>query len=127
MSKAEEILDLMIRDEGLPEPEREYRFARDIVGGHKGIRQRLADLNLKDWRFDFAWPHLMLACEIEGGGWVGGRHTTGKGFEADLRKYDAAMRYGWTIYRCSPAMVTEGGAISTLRGLIYAKAESCKN
>lgn len=123
MSQIEDLLDLMIRDEGLPEPVRELRFAREIVGGHKGIRKRLADLELKDWRFDFAWPNLMLACEVEGGGWVGGRHTTGKGFEGDLRKYDAAMKYGWTVYRCSGAMVKEGVAIQTLKGLLYAKAE----
>ena len=123
MSQLEDLLDLQIADEGLPEPEREYRFAREIVGEGKGIRARLKDADLKDWRFDFAWPSLRVACEVEGGGWVGGRHNSGKGFEGDLRKYDAAMNYGWTVYRCSGAMVKDGVAIQTVKKVLYAKAQ----
>lgn len=47
-------------------------------------------------------------------------HTRGAGFEEDLRKYDAAMRLGWTVYRCSPAMVRQGVAIDTIKRLILA-------
>lgn len=113
--------------EGVPEFVREYKFARDIVGEGKGLRNRLKEAGLKDWRFDFAWPHYQLACEVEGGGWVGGRHNTGKGFESDLRKYDAAMKHGWIVYRCSPAMVKDASAVQTILRLLYAKAESRKD
>lgn len=102
---------------------REYRFAAIHVGLGKGIRQRLKDANLKDWRFDFAWIELKLAVEVEGGGWVSGRHTRGAGFLGDLMKYDAAQRMDWTVYRCAPEMVKNGMAISTIQRLLAVKRE----
>lgn len=95
----------------------EHKFAREVVGNTPGIRQRLKDAGLQDWRMDYACLPIRLAVEIEGGAWVGGRHTRGKGFEDDLRKYGAAMRLGWTIYRCSHAMVRSGEAYDTIAEL----------
>ncbi len=95
MSKPEEQFALQIKAAGLPVPEREYKF-------HPTRR----------WRLDFAWPAHNLAVEIEGGIWVGGRHTRGSGFEADLEKYNACVMHGWTLYRFTPKMVRDGEAIS---------------
>ena len=100
-SNLEETLLLHIRSSKLPSPEREYKF-------HKTRR----------FRFDFAWPDLMFAVECEGGTWAKGRHTTGAGFEADCMKYDEALRLGWTVYRCTGAMVKSGRAIETIMMLI---------
>lgn len=118
MSKLEEQLLLHIKATKLPMPEREYRFAAIHVGLGSGIRGRLQEAGLKDWRFDFAWPDIKLACEIEGGGWTGGRHTRGKGFSDDLIKYDNAMRLGWTVYRCDGAMIKSGTVINIIALLI---------
>lgn len=118
MSKAEEELLTHMKAEGVPTPDREYKFSRDIVGDGPGIRQRLKDANLKDWRFDFAWPNLKLAVEVEGGLYIGGRHSRGAGYEGDLMKYQAAMRNGWTVYRCSPRMIKQGAAIDTIKILL---------
>lgn len=122
MSKAEDRLLSQIRKDpvlaGL-DWVREYRFGAQAVGGvDKGLRQRLRDNGLKDWRFDFASPDIHLAVEVEGGAWVQGRHTRGKGFAEDLRKYDAAMRLGWIVYRCDAKMVDDGQAIDTLKTLV---------
>ncbi len=66
---ASELEEQLLRDMALvklPIPEREWRF-------HPPRR----------WRFDFAWPGDMVACEVEGGTWVNGRHNRGKGMTAD--------------------------------------------
>jgi hypothetical protein len=65
----------------------------------------------------------MLAVEVEGGAWVGGRHTRGKGFLEDLRKYEAAQRMGWTIYRTAGELIKSGNALKTIEQLIRAARE----
>ena len=125
MSKLEEALALQIRALKLPEPEREYRFAALATGGTgAGVRQRVKASGLKDWRFDFCWPDLMIAVEVEGGAWVGGRHTRGEGFLADLRKYEAAQRMGWVIYRTAGELIKSGNAVATIEALMKFKGEA---
>ena len=65
----------------------------------------------RKWRFDLAWPALMLAVEIEGGSWIGGRHSRGGGFESDVVKYNEAALLGWTVLRVTPAMIDDGRAL----------------
>jgi hypothetical protein len=52
-----------------------------------------------------------LAVEIEGGAWIGGRHTRGAGFEADIEKYNELMFAGINLLRVTPAMVEDGTAL----------------
>ena len=105
---------------GLPPPEQEYRFAAEHVGIQSGIRARLKQAGLKDWRFDFCWPDKMLAVEVEGGAFVGGRHTRGAGFTGDILKYHNAMALGWTVYRCDGVLVKNGQAVSLIERLLEA-------
>lgn len=83
------------RRAGLPDPIREHRFA-------PGRR----------WRFDLAWPDRMLAVEVDGGTWIGGRHTSGVGFEADCVKLNEALCLGWRVLRVTPRHVESGDALT---------------
>ncbi|NYZ70022.1 hypothetical protein H0A36_28820, partial [Endozoicomonas sp. SM1973] len=74
MSKLETTLEFYLEAYKLPKPVTEYKF-------HPKRR----------WRFDFAWPDKKLAVEVEGGGWVNGRHNRGQGFANDMEKYHEAM------------------------------------
>jgi len=47
------------------------------------------------WRFDLAWPSLMLAIEVDGRG----RHQTDKGRIDDCQKLNAALELGWRCLR----------------------------
>jgi hypothetical protein len=105
MSELENTLLFQIKALNLPKPVIEYKF-------HPTRR----------WRFDIAWPELMLAVEVEGGTWINGRHSRGSGMEADLEKYGEAMKLGWNVYRCSSGMIKSGKAVETIELLIGMKS-----
>ena len=98
-SRLEETLFLHLRAAKLPEPEREYRF-------HP----------VRRWRFDFAWPDLMLAVECEGLTAPGtkSRHTTNQGFTKDCGKYNAAAMAGWKVLRFTSQMIKSGEALQQI-------------
>ena len=88
-----ETLLIQLQLAGLPEPQREFLFHRK-----------------RKWRFDLAWPELLIAVEVEGGIWVGGRHVRGEGYEADCEKYNEAQLAGWMVLRFTPGMIKKGKA-----------------
>jgi len=107
----------------LPRPLSEYKFHPD-----------------RRWRFDFAWPDIKLAIEIEGGTFgrvvychscgarvkrrlksgrlvdirEGGRHNTGIGFERDVEKYNAAVVRGWRVVRLTRKMIESEKAVRVI-------------
>jgi very-short-patch-repair endonuclease len=83
---------------GLKTPETEYRFCPP-----------------RRWRFDFAWPAVRIALEIEGGIWTGGRHVRGLGYTRDLEKYNAAHRLNWRVFRFTPRQIEDGSALAFLQ------------
>lgn len=76
----------VFRDEGLPEPNTEYRFHPD-----------------RRFEFDFAWPARKIALEVEGGIFMGkGGHSSITGIKRDIEKYNLAAVLGWRVYRVIP-------------------------
>ena len=69
----------------------------------------------RKWRFDFAWPQLLIAVEVEGGSWSGGSHTRGQRFEQDVEKYNEATLRGWRLFRFTSDQVNDGRAIAFMR------------
>jgi very-short-patch-repair endonuclease len=100
-SHGSELLAFHIKAVGLAEPVREHRF-------HE-VRQ---------WRFDFAWPNRLIAVEVEGGTYAAGRHSRGSGFQADCVKYAEAAIAGWRVLRVTTGMVESGQAIDLIRRIL---------
>jgi very-short-patch-repair endonuclease len=94
-------LDKQMQLAGLPIPESEFKF-------HPSRR----------WRFDYALPAHSLGIEVEGGAFIGGRHTRGVGYVKDLEKYNEATIRGWRILRFTPGQVNDGTALNTIERLL---------
>lgn len=86
---------------------REYRWAAEYVGPGRGVRARLDAAGLQDWRADFAHLPSRVLVEIEGGGWTRGRHHRPEGYADDCRKYNAAQRLGYDVYRLTTEMASD--------------------
>ncbi len=75
----------------------------------------------RKWRFDYAIPDLMIAIEVEGGAFTGGRHTRGAGFVADMEKYNSAASLGWTLIRRTPDQLLTEKTIQLIQAVINQK------
>lgn len=106
ISALEEKLNLHFKAFDVPPPVRELRF-------HK----------TRMWRFDFAWPDLKFAVEVEGVtyGEDAGRHQRGKGYENDLEKYHYAMLNRWDVYRCSGRLINSLEAVKLIKTMVEFK------
>ncbi len=98
MSYLERILAAIIKDEGLPEPQREFRFY--------GPRR---------WRSDMAWLEEKLIVEVEGGIHIMGRHNRGAGMAADMVKYNTAALLGYRVLRVSKEHIENGLALHWIK------------
>ena len=78
-----------------PEPVQQHMFARATHN--------------RRWMFDFAWPRIKLAVEIDGGQWAphGGRHNT----DGDREKLNVAALLGWRVMRFSASMLASPEAV----------------
>lgn len=104
MSAAETLLAAQLEQAGIPF-EREFRFHPE-----------------RKWRADFmvgqnyAWPvRGRFLIEVDGGAYVGGRHTRGPTFEADCEKHTAAAILGFRVIRVTPRQVEDGRALEWIR------------
>ena len=104
----------MLRLNGIPLDQQHFRF-------HPA----------RQWEFDFAWPALKLAVEVDGAGPGGmGRHQRHAGYVADCEKFEAALLAGWRVYRIPGVWIAKGKRriwraemLAALRNLILERIE----
>ena len=103
-SQLEFIALCQIREAGIPEPEKQYKFSKD-----------------RKYRFDFVWLNIKVALEIQGGTaqkpfkvivkgksrWVQDvtAHLSMKGYESDRKKIFLAQKEGWIVLEVTSGMI----------------------
>ena len=100
MSDAEDLLAWQIKAAGLPEPVRQYYYARP-----------------RRFRADFAWllpPPFSLLVEVQGGIYSRRAHGSISGVLADIDRLNSATLAGWRLLRVTPDMVKDGRALALI-------------
>ena len=69
----------------------------------------------RKWRFDFHWPDIFVAVEVEGGIWVRGRHNRPASFIKDCEKYNEAALMGILVLRVTDKQIKDGSALDWIR------------
>jgi hypothetical protein len=89
------------------------RYQLKLTHGFEGWEPEYHFARPRQWRFDVAWPELLVAVECEGGinrpG--GGAHTGPDEFRKDIEKYNAAALAGWMLLRVTGRMILSGEAL----------------
>ncbi|MDQ8996352.1 hypothetical protein RFH54_10415 [Acinetobacter soli] len=98
--------------------EGEVRLSRDLRALKIGFEQEYKFHAERNWRADFLISGTKILIEVEGGIWSGGRHTRGKGFIADMEKYNAAAVMGFKVLRFDTQQVKSGLAIKQIENLV---------
>ena len=86
---------------GIPAPVPEYKF-------HP----------VRKWRMDWAWVDQKVFLEIDGGLWIGGRHTRAPAMLKSWEKENAAATQGWRVLRCQPRDVCKLATINAIRAAL---------
>ena len=92
---------IAIELDGLPVPEREVRCSPD-----------------KRFRLDLAWKDRKIGVEVDGGVFIGGRHTRGVGYTRDCVKRNLATENGWRIFNFTTSQAVSGYAINLLKRVL---------
>jgi very-short-patch-repair endonuclease len=93
----EKIFYALLKQKGIALPKQEYKFHEK-----------------RKWRFDYCWPEVKLAVEVEGGIFSNGRHTRGSGYLGDMEKYNAATLEGYKLLRFTPQQLTLKSTIDSI-------------
>ena len=111
-SNGEALLAWQLTQAGIPfrrehrfHPERQWRFDFALGGTFMHDPQ---------YQQDVVWEPEKIAVEVQGGTWIGGRHTSGAGYERDAEKFNEAAIIGWRILFVTPAMVEDGRALQVI-------------
>ena len=106
-STAELTLEAQLSQAGIP-------FEREVVFAAP-----------RKWRADFGvyeavgrgnpWGPRVLLVEIDGGAFIGGRHSRGTGVEADAEKQSAAAILGYRVVRLTPKQVEDGRGLQWIK------------
>ena len=73
------------------------------------------------FRVDFLIDRLVVECE--GGIWIKGGHSTGKGITRDIEKGNLLTLNGYSVLRFTKDMINDGTALKQIKQFMYSKIE----
>lgn len=104
-SYLERKFDRMIIKHRLPQPIRQFSFHR--------------------YRFDFCWPQVKVAVEIDGGTYMkDGGHARGARYKKDCIKNNLAQVEGWVVLRADRTMIDDPQFLKHVRMAISRRINS---
>ncbi|MCO8092659.1 DUF559 domain-containing protein [Acinetobacter lwoffii] len=106
-----------VKGEKVPN-EFEAKLARELKTLKIEFEQEFEFHPKRKWRADFHLVGKKILVEVEGAIWSGGRHTRGKGYIGDMKKYNAATMMGFQVLRFSTDQVKSGHAIQQIEKMV---------
>lgn len=76
---------------------------------------------IRRWRADYAILKYKILLEVEGGIYIGGRHTRGVGFKNDMDKYNSATSMGYSVLRVTPSDLLKTSTLDLIKETIKNK------
>lgn len=93
-SDVADLLAFQLKLHHAPLFEREYRLCQE-----------------RRFRADFYFPTSQLVVEVDGGGWINGRHSRGNGMDSDAEKSAIIAKMPARLMRVTPKFVKNGHAV----------------
>lgn len=92
-------------------------LARQLIQAQIAFEEEFRFHPKRRWRFDFL-VEKDLVVEIDGGLWINGGHSRGKGRESDMEKGNHATLLGYRTLRFTPDQVKNGQAIGFINNVL---------
>ena len=105
---------------GRSAPEELLAFQLRAVGIAHEREVILPELKPRRWRWDFKIGRLLV--EVQGGTWIGGKHSRGPGYENDCEKVCSATAAGFTVLTVVPKQVKTGAVLAWIETIIRNQA-----
>jgi very-short-patch-repair endonuclease len=102
----------------------EEAFERVLI--RHGLGNPVREFKFHGFRFDFAWPALLIAVEVDGGTFCGGNHVRGKGYQRDCVKHNLAQLEGWAVLRADREMVGSDEFATVVKKMIQVRLRCLK-
>ena len=99
------------------------RLLKDLLDEGHLVRLEYRFHPTRRWPFDVALMDVKVALEIDGGGWIHGRHHRAQGRDNDNEKTHEAQALGWQVVRVNWEQVNDGQAYSLLHRLATKRRE----
>lgn len=79
-----------------------HRYLKQCFDNAGAVVKEYRFHEVRKWRFDYAFPDVKVAIEVDGAVWTQGRHTRGAGYLGDMEKLNTAVSMGWLVLRITP-------------------------